>query len=72
MKIWFVVCFVVLLAFVESHKWLQHISVPWPALLLGGAALALLSNGSALFPQTDLALKSISARMFKKNSAEPE
>lgn len=71
MRVW-LISFIGLLAIVESSKWLQHIALPWPALLLGGAALAMISNGSVLLPQSDLMLRSIPEKMIEKKGSAPE
>jgi hypothetical protein len=71
MKVWFF-SFIVLLALVESNKWLQHIALPWPALLLGGAALAVISNGSVLLTQPGLVLRSPPPEPIKTKSSASE
>ncbi|PZD75520.1 hypothetical protein C1752_00516 [Acaryochloris thomasi RCC1774] len=71
MKVW-LTSFIVLLALVESSKWLQQIALPWPALLIGGAALAVISNGSVLFTQSDLMLRSMPEKMIEKKRSASE
>jgi len=45
MKVW-MTSFLLLLGLVEFYQWFQHLRLPLPLLLLGGALLAFASNSS--------------------------
>ncbi len=47
MQIW-IISFFLLLGLVEGFDWLKHLTLPMPVMLLGGALLAIVSNGTAL------------------------
>ncbi|MGR3274940.1 hypothetical protein HRE53_23490 [Acaryochloris sp. 'Moss Beach'] len=47
MRIW-LISFLTLLALARGFEWLQHLALPFPILLLGGALLSVLSNESTL------------------------
>lgn len=47
MRIW-LISFLVLLALARGLDWLQHLTLPFPILLLGGALLSILSNESTV------------------------
>jgi hypothetical protein len=67
MKLW-LTSFMVLLALFESSQWLKHIDLPLPVLLLGGAVLAVVSNGHTLFSQPNRFQLHVSA-VTQKNMA---
>ncbi|PSB32535.1 hypothetical protein [Chlorogloea sp. CCALA 695] len=43
MKVW-LSCFFVLFAIAEFYQWAQHLSIPLPFYIFGGAVLAVASN----------------------------
>ena len=43
MKVW-LSCFLVLFAIAELYQWAQHLTLPLPLYILGGAVLAVASN----------------------------
>ncbi|MBA2747473.1 MAG: hypothetical protein H0U45_01750 [Tatlockia sp.] len=43
MKVW-LSCFFVLFAIAEFYQWAQHVSIPLPFYIFGGAVLAVASN----------------------------
>jgi hypothetical protein len=45
MKIW-LACFLLLFAIAELLEWVQHLSLPLPIYILGGAFLAIASNSN--------------------------
>lgn len=47
MRIWFA-CFLVLFAIAELLDWVQHLQLPLPIYILGGAFLAIASNYNKL------------------------
>ncbi len=65
MKLW-LISFILLLALVESSEWLKHMVLPLPMILLGGAMLAIVSNGTALFAQPHLSLTRMTSALTKK------
>ena len=48
-KVW-IVSFLLLLGLVECYQWVKHFHLPLPALILGGALLAIASNSQHLIP----------------------
>ncbi|MGB7413080.1 MAG: hypothetical protein WA902_02635 [Thermosynechococcaceae cyanobacterium] len=67
MKLW-LTSFIVLLALVESSKWLQHIALPLPAIVLGGALLAVISNSTVLFAPSTLSQLQVSTLIKSINT----
>ncbi|KJH72159.1 hypothetical protein [Aliterella atlantica] len=45
MKVW-LSCFLVLFALAELYQWAQHLTLPLPIYILGGAFLAIASNAN--------------------------
>lgn len=45
MRIW-LSCFLVLFAIAELYQWAQHLTLPLPIYILGGAFLAIASNAN--------------------------
>jgi len=64
MRIW-LSCFLVLFAIAELYQWAQHLTLPLPIYILGGAFLAIASNSNKrlgfFLPLKDEAISMMSA-----------
>ena len=76
MKVW-LSCFFVLFAIAECYQWAQHITIPLPFYILGGAVLAVASNADkrlgCFLPLKDEVLAIVNSLQIKQaSSKKPE
>ena len=76
MKVW-LSCFLVLFAIAECYQWAQHITIPLPFYILGGAVLAVASNADKrlgfFLPLKDEVLAIVNSLQIKQaSSKEPK
>lgn len=78
MRIW-LSCFLVIFAIAELYQWAQHLTLPLPIYILGGAFLAIASNANKrlgfFLPLKDEAISMMSAinpTQIKQSPKQPD
>ncbi len=66
MQVW-VVCFLILFVGTQFYEWVQGLSLPFPALMIAGALLAIASNFSKVFPLNAIAPQNIAPQNSAPN-----